>query len=476
MMRRVVVCTVLLLAGLIAFNYAAQAQQAPTQNQMAREHWVGTWSTALTPRTQPPPPAPAVAPAAAPAGAAGAPGAAPATGPDGAPARGRGGRGGRGGGEPTINRLPNGFVDSNPQDANSPRTFENLTYRQNMASTIAGNRVRVVFSNRFGATPLVIGGASIALRGKDSSIVPGSSKPLTFGGQTNIRIPARADYMSDAVVFNLPARTQFTVDMFLPDQVGTPTFHLSAFNDSFVSKPGNHVGAGEFPVERDTQSSYFIARVEVTAPPTTGAVVVIGDSTTDGARNGMTNSRWPEVLADRLNARPGPRMAVLNAGHGGNSMLRGGAADASVARFDRDVLALAGVTHLIVHQGITDIRANDAPSLEDMLSGYRQLIYRARAHGIKVIGATMTPIKNTGGYNDVSKAKWEAINNWVRTSGEFDGVIDFAKILADPADPFIYQKDLTTDFTHPSEAGTLKMGTGIDLSLFTTAPSSSARR
>ena len=169
-------------------------------------------------------------------------------------------------------------------------------------------------------------------------------------------------------------------------------------------------------------------------------------------------------------------MAVLNAGHGGNSMLRGGAADASIARFDRDVLALAGVTHLIVHQGITDIRANDAPSLEDMLSGYRQLIYRARAHGIKVIGATMTPIKNTGGYNEVSSKKWEDINNWVRTSGEFDGVIDFAKILADPADPMIYQKDLTTDFTHPSEAGTLKMGNGIDLSLFTTASSSSARR
>ena len=473
MMKRVAVCTALLLAGLSAFDYGTQAQQAQTQNQLAREHWVGTWSTALTPRQQPPAPAPAAAPAAA---TAAAPGAAP----DGAPARGRGGRGGRGGGEPTINRLPNGFVDSNPQDANSPRSFENQTYRQNMASTIGGNRVRVVFSNRFGNTPLVVGGASIAIRGKDSAIDPKSVKPLTFGGQTTIRIPAHADYQSDAVVFNLPARTQFTVDVFLPELVGTPTspatFHLSAFNDSFVSKPGNHVGTGEFPVERDTQSSYFIARVEVTAPPTTGAVVVIGDSTTDGARNGMTNSRWPEVLADRLNARPGPRMAVLNAGHGGNSMLRGGAADASVARFDRDVLALAGVTHLIVNQGITDIRANDAPSLEEMLNGYRQLIYRARAHGIKVIGATMTPIKNTGGYNDVSSAKWEAINNWFRTSGEFDGIIDFAKILADPADPFIYQKDLTTDFTHPSEAGTLKMGNGIDLSLFTMAPSTSARR
>lgn len=456
MMKRVAVCTALLLAGLSASDFTAQAQQAQTQNQLAREHWVGTWSTALTPRQQPPA-------------------------PDGA-ARG-GGRGGRGGGapvEPSSKRLPNGFVDSTPQDANAPRSFENQTYRQNMASTIGGNRVRVVFSNRFGTTPLVIGGASIAIRGKDSAIDPKSVKPLTFGGATSIRIPARSDYFSDAVVFNLPPRTQFSVDMFLPEAVGTPTspvtFHLSAFNDSYVSNPGNHVGAAEFPVERDTQSTYFIARVEVTAPPTTGAVVVIGDSTTDGARSGMTNVRWPEVLADRLNSRPGARMAVLNAGHGGNSMLRGGAADASVGRFDRDVLALAGVTHLIVHQGITDIRANDAPSLEEMLNGYRQLIYRARAHGIKVIGATMTPIKNTGGYNEVSSKKWEDINNWIRTSGEFDGVIDFAKILADPADPFIYQKDLTTDFTHPSEAGCIKMGNAIDLSLFTTAPSSSARR
>jgi lysophospholipase L1-like esterase len=169
-------------------------------------------------------------------------------------------------------------------------------------------------------------------------------------------------------------------------------------------------------------------------------------------------------------------MAVLNAGHGGNSLLRSGAADASIARFDRDVLSLAGVTHLIVHQGITDIRANDAPSLEEMLNGYRQLIYRARAHGIKVIGATLTPIGKTNGYNDVSAAKWDAINSWIRTSGEFDGVIDFAKLLADPANPHVYQAELTTDYTHPSEAGSIKMGNAIDLSLITAAASSSARR
>jgi lysophospholipase L1-like esterase len=453
MMKRIIVCSALLVAILALSRYDAEAQ---TQNQLAREHWVGTWSTALTPRTQP---------------------AAPNA--DGASARERGGRGDAAV-EPTNRRLPNGFVDSNPQDANAPRTFENQTYRQNMASTIGGNRVRVVFSNRFGQTPLAIGAASIALRGKGSAIVPESARPLTFGGATSIRIPARADYVSDAVAFDLPARTQFTVDMFLPDVVGTATspatFHLSAFNDSYVSRPGNHVSAADFPMPRDTQSTYFIARVEVIAPASTGAVVVLGDSTTDGARNGLTNVRWPEVLADRLNAASGPRMAVLNAGHGGNSLLRSGAADASIARFDRDVLSLAGVTHLIVHQGITDIRANDAPSLEEMLNGYRQLIYRARAHGIKVIGATLTPIGKTNGYNEVSAAKWDAINNWIRTSGEFDGVIDFAKLLADPANPHVYQAELTTDYTHPSEAGSIKMGNAIDLSLITVAASSSARR
>jgi hypothetical protein len=353
-------------------------------------------------------------------------------------------------------------------------TFENQTYRQNMTSTIGGGRVRVVFSNRFGTTPLRIGAAAIALRARESAIASESVRPLLFGGQREVTIPARADYVSDPVDFKLPPRTQFTVDIFVPETAGTPqsplSFHLSAFTDSYVSGPGNHTGAIDFPVTRDTQSSYLIARVEVVAPTSTGAIVVLGASTTDGARSSRTNVRWPEILADRLNNRPGARMAVLNAGYGGNSLLRGGEADATIARLDRDVFALSGVTHLMVQQGISDIRATDAPTLGEMISGYRQIIQLAHSHGIKVIGVTLTPIGNTSGYNARSSAAWEAINHWIRTAGEYDGVVDFAKLLADPAAPTQYRAEWTVDYTHPSELGWIKMGNFIDLSLFAHQP------
>ena len=429
------------------------------QYQVGREHWVGTWSTALASRT--------LFPAASPTDSE----------------RGRGGRGGRNGApaEPTIKRLPNGFVDSNPQDANAPLSFENQTYRQNMRTTIGGERVRVVFSNRFGQTRLHIGAASIALRGKDSAIIAGSARPLTFtGGSTEVTIEPHQDYISDAVVFSVPALTDVSVDMYLPEHVGSAesplTYHLTALNDSYVSEPGNHVGGEHFPVARDTQSSYFIARVEVVAPPSTGAIIVVGDSTTDGARNGQTNARWPNVLADRLHARQGARMAVLSAAYGGNSLLAGGGAvDGTLARFDRDVLSQTGATHVLVLQGLVDIwgPAGGAYSVQQVIAGLRQVIARSRDHGLKVIGATITPFGSSGQGNATGEEKRQAINAWIRTSGEFDGVVDFAKAVEDQAKPSQYLKELSLDGAHPNELGCKKMGEAIDLSLF--APPSTKR-
>ena len=438
----------LVAAAVTAMAFTASAQ-SDAQYRVGRDHWVGTWATALASRTPfPPTDAPA--------------------------------RGGRAGApaEPVNQRLPNGFMHSLPQDANAPRSFENQTYRQNMRTTIGGERVRVVFSNRFGQTPLRIGGASIALRGKDSAIVPGSARPLTFtGGAKEVTLQPHQDYLSDAVAFTFQALQEISVDIFLPEAVGTPnsplTYHLTALNDSYVSTAGNHVGSEKFPVARDTQSSYFIARVEVVAPASTGAVVVIGDSTTDGARNGQTNSRWPNVLADRLNARPGPRMAVLSAGYGGNSLLGGGGTvDGTLARLDRDVLSQSGATHLLILQGLTDIWGANGGlrTAAEVIAAHRQVIQRARGRGLQVIGATITPF---GGSNQASAAgeeKRQTINNWIRTSKEFDGVVDFAKAVEDPANPSRFLKELTLDGGHPGELGIKKMGEAIDLSLFTTAP------
>jgi lysophospholipase L1-like esterase len=249
------------------------------------------------------------------------------------------------------------------------------------------------------------------------------------------------------------------------------TTHNGASQTNYVSGAGNHSGEAAMTVERTAGAWFLLARVEVAPGGGAGAVVAFGDSITDGARSTSDlNGRWPDHLARRLAARKGKQVAVLNAGISGNQVLGDGAGVSALARFDRDVLMQTGVTHVIVMEGINDIglaRSNPRPGAEDLIAGHKQLIARARARGLKVYGATLTPFEGAAYWTMEGETKRQALNQWIRTSGAYDGVIDFDQVTRDPAAPtkFLPAYD-SGDHLHPGDAGYKAMGEAIDLKLF----------
>jgi lysophospholipase L1-like esterase len=340
--------------------------------------------------------------------------------------------------------------------------------------SVGGSRIRVVLSNAFGSAPVQIGAAHAALREKDSAVVAASVKPLRFGGSATAAIRAGATLVSDPVDLTVPSVSDLVVDLFLPGDLGVSpspvTTHNGASQTNYLSEAGNHSGSATLPVARTTNAWFLLARVEVVAPDATTAVVAFGDSITDGAASTPdTNSRWPDVLARRLAARKGSAVAVLNAGISGNQVLGDGAGVSALARFDRDVLLQTGVTHVVVMEGINDIgiaRANPSPSAEDLIAGHKQLIERAHARGLRIYGATLTPYEGAAYYSAEGEAKRQALNEWIRSSKAYDGVIDFDKATRDPAAPtkFLPAYD-SGDHLHPGDAGYKAMGEAVDLAL-----------
>jgi lysophospholipase L1-like esterase len=351
----------------------------------------------------------------------------------------------------------------------------NQTIRQIVRATIGGRRVRVVLSNHFGTAPVAIGAAHLGLRQSDAALVERSVKQLTFSGSPSAAVLPGAVLVSDPVDLEVKPLMDLAIDLFLPGDLGTGpspvTFHQGASQTNFVSEPGNHSGSASLPVSGRTTSWFLLARVEVVAPAGAGAIVAFGDSITDGARSTMDmNARWPDHLARRLASRRGPPLAVLNAGISGNRVLGDGAGQSALARFDKDVLMQTGVTHVVIMEGINDIglaRNNPAPSAADLIAGHQQLIDRARARGLKVIGATLTPFEGAGYFTPEGEAKRQALNEWIRTSGAYDGVIDFDRVTRDPSAPsrFLPLYD-SGDNLHPGDAGYKAMGEAVELRLF----------
>jgi lysophospholipase L1-like esterase len=298
---------------------------------------------------------------------------------------------------------------------------------------------------------------------------------LTFGGRPTVTVPVGASMTSDPVALALPAFADVAVDIFVPGDtvmLRTPvTYHATGLQTNYLSITGNYSGVAAFPVDGTAASWYLLSRIEVMAPASTGAVVTLGDSITDGSRStANTNNRWPDLLARRLAAASGPRLAVLNAGIGGNRLLLDGTAQNALARFDRDVLAQPGVTHVVVLEGINDIgsgRGNPLPSAADLIGAHRQLIARAHDHGLKIIGATLTPFDGDGYFTPAGEAKRVALNDWIRTSKEYDGVIDFDLATRDPAQPSKFLPAYQSgDWLHPNDAGFQAMVQAIEVSLF----------
>jgi lysophospholipase L1-like esterase len=373
--------------------------------------------------------------------------------------------------------------------------FTNQTLRQIVHTSIGGSKARVVLSNAYGTAPVTVGGAHIALRDKQGAIQAASGRPLTFSGQSTITIPANAVMYSDPVTLTVPQLSDLAIDLYLPgttNAASTLTMHGGAMQTSYVSETGNYVGKTTFPTVGTTRSWFLLSRVDVVAPDATGAIVAFGDSITDGAGSTPdTNNRWPDRLAQRLLSQ-GIKMAVLNAGIGGNRVLNEATVPAGVdvravgaginalARFEHHVLSLPGVTHVVVLEGINDIgnaRENPTPTAADLIAAHKQLIEQAHARGLKILGATLTPFWGAAYYTEAGEAKRQALNEWIRTSKAYDGVVDFDQATRDPNDPkkFLEKYD-SCDYLHPSDAGYAAMGDAIDLSLFKSARSTASSR
>ena len=362
--------------------------------------------------------------------------------------------------------------------------FKDQTLRQIAHVSVGGSRVRVVLSNTFGTQPLRIGAAQVALRDQGAAITAGSNRVLTFGGLAQPMVPAGALLVSDPVDLPVPDFADVVVDLYLPDDTAAAkspvTFHPASWQVNYVSQPGDHAGATVFPVAATTAyrrsdglpaaSSFFLSRVEVEPREATGALVAFGDSITDGTQSGLDqNRRWPDLLAARL-ASAGIRMSVVNGGIGGGRVLEDGVGPNALARFDRDVLAQPGVTHVTVLEGVNDIGvggAKPSPSVAELIGGHKQLIARARARGLRIYGATLTPFEGAAYWTPEGEAKRQALNEWIRTSGAYDAVLDFAAVVQDPARPAKSRPEYDSgDHLHPSPAAYAAMADSIDLGLF----------
>jgi lysophospholipase L1-like esterase len=358
--------------------------------------------------------------------------------------------------------------------------FVDTTLRQIVHVSIGGRTLRVRFSNEFGRAPLTLLAARVARSTGGSAIDPATDRALTFNGRPAAAIPEGAALVSDALEFELPPLSNLAVTIHVRGAPPDVTGHPGSRTTSYL-QAGNAVSAPALPDAVPVDHWYFLGGIEVRAPASAGAVVILGDSITDG-RGSTTNGndRWPDVLAKRLQASPATtEVAVLNAGLGGNRLLRDGLGPNALARLDRDVLARPGVRWLVVLEGINDIgtaagtraKGEPAATADDIIGAYAQIIERARAHGIRVYGATVMPFEGftyAGYYTPEGEADRRRVNEWIRTSGRFDAVIDFDAITGDPERPSRLSAAVDGgDHLHPSAAGYRIMGEAVELKLFT---------
>ena len=385
-------------------------------------------------------------------------------------------------------RQPNPWVTSwgaSPQVAVpgslSETGFDDQTVRNIVFTSVGGDVVRVRFTNTFGSTPLDIGQASIALAGSGTTASTGREVPLSFAGQPSLEIPTGAEALSDPVRLNVPALQDIAVNVYLPDATGPATQHSLGQQTNYVASGNHALDRSSSAFTTQTQSWFFIDAVDVVrSPDDLGTLVTFGDSITDGFNSTVNaNARWPNDLARRLDDRSGFTLAVADEGISGDRVLTSDVCcgENALARFDRDVVDRAGAREVILLMGINDFGFSVTPpnpvtnpltdvSAAQVIAGYEQIIAQAHADGLKIFGATLTPFKGAGYYSDAGELKREAVNTWIRTSGVFDGVIDFDKVVRDPSDPLMINPPFDSgDHLHPNDAGYQAMANAIPLSL-----------
>lgn len=369
-----------------------------------------------------------------------------------------------------------------PADALPPEDLTDATVRQIVHLSVGGSLLRVDISNALGTAPVHFTSVHIAkpISAASPQIDPATDRALTFSGNTDVTVPPGAEYTSDPVKLPVATLSSLAITFHLDKPPAQQTGHATSRATSYLSH-GDLVSAADLPNAKKVDHWYQITGVDVVAPPNGAAIVFLGDSTTDGGGATMNrNERLSDYLAERLRAAQNKRaLGVVNEGISGNHLLTDGVGPNVFARFDRDVLAQAGVRYVIVLEGTNDLselvrRGDVQPEkhkllVHDVLASYEQLILRAHSHGIKVVGATILPFTCATSLprSFSSDADRQAINEWIRTSGHFDAIVDFDKATRDPSHPErllpLYDSG---DHVHPSPAGNRAMAEAIPLSIF----------
>lgn len=365
-----------------------------------------------------------------------------------------------------------------------PVAKENLpladaTLRQIVRVSLGGDSVRLRLSNVFGREPLVFHGAHLALADQAGAIIADTGRALTFAGQPGVTVPAGAVYLSDPLEFLLPDQADVAISLHVAAVPEVLTMHGGSRTTSYL-KSGDALAATTLPDATTFTRWYFINGLDVVNDePDAGALVILGDSITDGyGTTTDANNRWPDEFVRLWQARPDAApLGVLNQGIGGNRLLRDGLGPNALSRFDRDVLAQTGARWVLIFEGINDIgTARDArakgeehATAADIIAALEQMLARARAVGLKVIGATITPYAGADFYwSEQGEADRLAVNDWIRHHAGFDAVIDFDAALRDPADPSRLAAAYDSgDHLHPSLAGYRRLAEVVPPDLFT---------
>jgi lysophospholipase L1-like esterase len=367
-----------------------------------------------------------------------------------------------------------------------PEAFKNQTLREIVRTSIGGRAARIRLANTFGTQPVTFDAVYLGLQKSGASLVPRSNHVVTFGGSKSVTVREGADALSDSISLAVGSGQNLVVSLFTAGATGTATVHGVALQTNYVSDTGNFAADDQASAfGRTIHSWYFLHSVDVLASPEVkGAIVALGDSITDGVDSRPDQyERWTDVLARRLLSSKHV-MSVLNAGIAGNRVLSTSPCWGvnALARLDRDVFSQNGVRVVILFEGTNDIGQPDTPTVsppvvpclsrtqitaDDLIAGYKQIIAQTHAQGLKIFGTTILPYQGFGGWTQTGEAKRVAVNNWIKTSGDFDGIIDFASALSDPANSArMNPKYDSGDHLHPGPAGHEAMGNVVDLALF----------
>jgi lysophospholipase L1-like esterase len=348
----------------------------------------------------------------------------------------------------------------------------NVTVRQLVRVSIGGSQIRLRFSNETSPDVLPLGAVHVAEAGPDGRIIAGTDRAVTFEGKAGVTIPASSPLLSDPVNLPVKALDRLLISIHVPGAVPRTGHALFTY---VTQAPGDNTAAVTLPDVRLARVTALVTEVDVNAPAPAGAIVTLGDSITEGATSTSNAFRgWPDRLAERL-AAAGKNWGVVNAGISGNRILRYGTGPSALSRLDRDVLSVPGIKAIILLEGINDIGNSFSPTAphdpvttESLIAGDKQIIARAHARGIKVYGALLTPYQGAAYASPVGEQVRQALNQWIKTSGAFDGVIDLATSVADPANPLTFALPFNIrDKLHPNDAGYRAMGDAIDLELVT---------